>query len=80
MSVELARRMLFWCTVINCGLLLCWFLLVTFVHDWLYRQTSRWSRVSVEQFDVVNYAGIIIYKLGLILFNLVPCVVLYVLG
>ena len=62
MSIEMVRAVLLWCTVINAGLLLWWGLLFTLAHDWLHPITSRRFRLSVEQFDAINYAGIVILK------------------
>jgi len=34
----------------------------------------------VEQFDAVHYIGMALYKLGILLFNLVPAIALYIIG
>ena len=34
--------------------------------------------MSGEQFDVLHYGGMSIYKIGIILFNLVPLVALWI--
>jgi hypothetical protein len=78
MSVELVRNTLLWCTVINYGLLIVWFLLFALPHAWLHRLWGRWSRLSAEQFDAIGYAGIVLYKMGILLFNLVPYVALLI--
>ena len=80
MSIAVARSFLLWCTVINYGLLLWWFLVFRLAHDWLYRLHSRWFHLSIEQLDTINYAGMAFYKIGIILFNLVPLVALYLVG
>jgi Family of unknown function (DUF6868) len=80
MNIEMARSFFLWCTVINYGLLLVWALPWMFAHDWVLRWWGRWVRVSAEQFDVLNIAGITLYKMGVLLFNLVPCIVLYIIG
>jgi hypothetical protein len=80
MSVEVARNSLLWCFVINYGLLLVWFLLYVLPHEWLYRIWGKWFRLTVEQFDVINFAGIVLYKTGILLFNLVPYVALLIVG
>jgi hypothetical protein len=41
---------------------------------------GRWFRLSDAQFDALHYAGMSIYKIGLLLFNPVPFVVLWVVG
>jgi hypothetical protein len=78
MSIETVRAFLLWCAVFNYGLLLCWALvfLLRPLHDAIHRLTGRWFRLSVEQFDAINYAGIVLYKVGVLLFNLVPFVAL----
>jgi len=35
-------------------------------------------RLSPEYFDPINICGITLYKLGIILFNLVPAVALFI--
>lgn len=80
MSIEVTRNFLLWCTVINYGILLVWFLVFVFAHDWILRIHGRWFRLSSEQFDAIHYLGMAIFKVGIMLFNLVPLVVLYIIG
>jgi len=77
---EAARDMLLWCTVINYAVLLVWFLFFSLAHDLLYRIHGRWFRLNAEHFDAVHYAGMAIYKIGILLFNLVPYIALLVVG
>ena len=46
----------------------------------MYRLHSRWFRLSVEQFDVLHYAGMARDKIGILLFNLVPYIALRIVG
>ncbi len=80
MSIEVIRTFLLWCTVINYGVLLVWFLLFAFARDGIQRIHGRWFRLSSDQFDALHYAGMTIFKIGIILFNLVPLVVLFIVG
>jgi hypothetical protein len=80
MSIEMARSTLLWCTVINYALLMIWFLLYALPHGWLYRLWGRWFRLTAGQFDTLNFAGILLYKLGILLLNLVPFVALCIAG
>ena len=80
MTIEVTRRFLLWCTVIDYGVLLVWFLVFVFAHDWMQRLHSRWFRLSRDQFDALHYAGMSVFNIGIILFNLVPFVVLSILG
>jgi len=79
MTSEAIRSFLLWCAVINYGILLLWFLVFVFAHGWMYRLHGRWFQLSREQFDALHYGGMTFFKVGIMLFNLVPCVVLYFL-
>jgi uncharacterized protein DUF6868 len=77
MEIEVTRDVLLWCTVVNYGILLLWFLFFVFARDWMHRIHGRWFRLSSDHFDALHYAGMAIYKIGILLFNLVPTVVLF---
>jgi hypothetical protein len=79
MTLEMARSFFLWCTAINYAVLLVWAVLFLAAHDRMLRLWGRWVRVSAEQFDLLNVAGISLYKLGIFLFNLVPCIALYII-
>jgi hypothetical protein len=78
MSIDNLRRVLLWCTVINYLIILIWFVVFVLAHDWLYRFHGQWFHIPVEQFDMLHYAGMSIYKIGILLFNLVPLLALYI--
>ena len=80
MTLEIIRRALAWCAVMNLGLLLGWFLFITLAHDWTYRQHSRWFNLPVEKFDTIHYAGMALFKMSVFLFNLVPYFALRIVG
>ena len=80
MNIQMAREVLLWCSIINYGLLVVWFLLLVLLRDWLYRLWGKWFRLSAEQFDAINFAGMVLFKIGVLLFNVVPYVALRILG
>lgn len=80
MNMQMAREILLWCALINYGVLFWWFLLFSFSHDWLYRFHGRWFRMSAEQFDAAHYLGMAIYKIGILLFNIVPYIALLIVA
>ena len=80
MSVDVVRNFFLWCTVINYLVLVVWFLLVAFPHQWIYRLWGKWFRLTAEQFDTINFAGIAFYKVSILLFNLAPYVALRIVG
>ena len=79
MNLETARRFFLWCTVINYGLLVIWALLFLFARRGWLEPWARRFHVTAEQFNLLNLAGITLYKMGIFLFNLVPCLVLYII-
>ena len=80
MSIELTRQVLLWSTIINYGLLLVWFLVFVGAHPWMRQLHGKWFRLPDGQFDALHYAGMSIYKIGILLFNLVPFLVLSICG
>lgn len=72
MILETIRSALAWCSVINLLVMLWWFLFFFLAHDWTYRQHCKWFKLSVEHFDTIHYAGIAMFKIFLLFFNLVP--------
>ena len=51
-----------------------------FRHDALHRLHSRWFRLSVEAFDAVHYAGMAVFKIGVLLLFAMPWLALACLG
>ena len=80
MSLAMARSMLLWCMLINLGGLALWGLLIVLPHGWLHRLWGRWLRISPEQFDAVNFAGILFYEILIFVFNVVPYLALLIVG
>ena len=80
MTVEIIRDVLAWCAIINVGLLLLWLLFFTLAHDLVYRAHGKWFKLSVERFDAIHYAGMVFFKICIILFNIVPYFALRIVG
>jgi len=80
MSIEITHNFLLWCTIINFGILLVWLFFFAFGRGWIQRLHGKWFRLSGEQFDAIHYGGMAIFKLGIILFNLVPLIALWIVG
>lgn len=80
MTSDVVRAFFLWYTLINYVVLLVWFLAFSRGHDWMYRLHGRWFRLPVEQFDALHYGGMAIYKLGILLFGLVPYIALLIAG
>lgn len=72
MDIETLRDLLLCCAIVNYAILLLWFLAFVCFHDAIHRLHGRWFRLTPERFDLVSYAGMALYKIGVLLFNLVP--------
>ena len=72
MSAQIWLLWLGWCSLINIGLLVLWFAMFSLAHDWIYQLHGRWFKLSTERFDAIHYAGMALFKMAILLFNLVP--------
>lgn len=79
MNIETLRSFLLWCAIINYGILLIWFFLFLKAHDFVYNLHNKCFRLSKERFDALNYGGMAIYKIGVLLFNVVPLIALLII-
>jgi hypothetical protein len=76
MTEQTILAFLAWSSVVNLVFLAFWFLFFVAAHDWMYRYHTKWFKLSVEKFDSIHYTGMAAYKIGIVLFNLVPYLVL----
>jgi hypothetical protein len=80
MHLEEIKTFLLWCLAINYAVLLVWFGVFVTAHDWLHRFHGRWFRIEPGMFDVIHYTAMAIYKVGILLFILVPWLALVLMG
>lgn len=73
-DLQTLRQILIWSLVVNYAVLIVWFGVFALAHDWIYRLHARWFRMSRETFDALNYGGMAVYKIGVLLLNLAPLV------
>ena len=76
MNIEALKDFLLWSTVANYAILLVWLLALSIDRHAIYRLHARWFRLTLETFDAIHYAAMAAYKIGILLFNLVPLLVL----
>jgi hypothetical protein len=79
MTLIQIQHMLGWCAVINMGILLWWFLFMALAQDWVYSWHTRWIKLSRERFQEIHYQGMLIFKLMLFFFNIVPYLSLHII-
>lgn len=76
MNIEALKDFLLWSMIANYAILLVWLLALSFARHAIYRLHARWFRLTLETFDTIHYAAMAAYKIGILLFNLVPLLVL----
>jgi hypothetical protein len=79
MSTETFRHALLWSGLINYAMLALWVLIFMLARGFLYR-VRRWTHLSEEQLDVINYSGIVLYKVCIWMFFLIPGFALWLVG
>lgn len=76
MEITTLTAFLGWSSVGNYIVLLIWAWLYTRHNAWLYQEHSRFFALTHGQFTLFHYAGMGLYKLLILVLNLVPFVVL----
>ncbi len=80
MNIEILSSFLLWCAVVNYAVLIIWFIAFVFARDRIYELHGKWYPISSEQFSAINYAGIAVYKILVLVFNLVPFIALLIIA
>ena len=73
---ENLRTFLGWCTVINVGILVWWYLALIFAHDFIFNAHTWWLEMSKDRFDEINYTIFMCYKSVVTFFNVIPYLIL----
>ena len=80
MELSELRTFLMWCTVINMSLLALWTLMLLAAPGTLYATQKRWFPLSQDQFRLFMYGFLALFKILVVIFNLVPWLVLLIIG
>lgn len=80
MNIVTLKAFFWWCTIINGGLLILSSLVCIFLADFSYRMNHRFFSISREAFNVIVCSFVGLYKIFVIFFNLVPYIVLVIIG
>ncbi len=80
MIIDVMRDAFLWCFIINMGILLWWVGFIIFAKEWVYKMHSKFYQLSKESFSTIHYAGIVLFKVFIFAFNLVPYIALRIVG
>lgn len=78
MDIRTLTTFLMWCTIIDGSILILWAAFLTFAPDLLYRTQRPWCPVPRETFDVLIYSFLGLFKIFVLVFNVVPLVALLI--
>ncbi|RLE18290.1 MAG: hypothetical protein DRJ50_13190 [Actinobacteria bacterium] len=80
MTLEVIRNMLGWCTLINFGILLLWFVMMVPARGVVHGIHGKMFRLAPEQMDEIHYRLMAQFKMLVIVFCLVPYLALRIVG
>ncbi|OAL80894.1 hypothetical protein AY606_14965 [Acinetobacter sp. SFB] len=80
MNLDFWFRFLLSSVLINYIILMLWFLAFIFARDWIKQVHGKWFHLSDATFDAIHYGGMAVYKVGILMFNLVPLMAIYFMG
>jgi hypothetical protein len=80
MDIYTLTAFFMWCTIINGILLIFWTIMCMLVPDFVYQVQSRWFTISRGTFDVVIYSFLGLFKIFFLFLNVVPYIVLLIIG
>ena len=80
MDIDTVRAFFMWCTILNGGLLVLSAVVCVFAGDWVYRMNTRWFPIPRDTFNVLVFSFIGLFKMLVLVFNLVPFFALVIAG
>lgn len=80
MDIQVLTKFFMWCTILNMGLLFFLFLILAFARDFVYKMHGECFPMPQETFNVVFYSFMGMYKIIVLVFNVIPWAALAILG
>ena len=80
MNIQIVTGFFMWCSIINIGLMILSALLLISAGDFVYRMHGKLFPMPRETFNAVIYLFLGVYKIMIIVFNLVPWAALAIIG
>ncbi len=80
MDIQTLTRFFMWCTILNLGFLTLTSIACIFFADFSYRMNHKYFSISREAFNVVIVSFIGLFKIVVIVFNIVPYIALLIIG
>jgi len=76
MTISVTRDFLFWCALLNYGFLIVWVILYIAAKGIFQPLITKVYRISPEQSDTIQFAGIVFYKVAIWMLFIFPYIAL----
>ena len=80
MTIATLTSFFMWCTIINSGLMAFWIFIHLMAPNAVFRMQQIFFPISRETWDIVFYSFLAVFKIFVIIFNLVPFIALLIIG
>jgi hypothetical protein len=80
MEIQTLTTFFMWCTIIDGALLVLWTVILILAPGVVYRTQRTFFPIPRETFNVAAYAFLGLFKIFLLVFNLVPYLALLIVG
>lgn len=80
MTMEILKSFFFWCSVINLVLFIFSFLAIIFLRKFIVKTQGMWYKIEEDRLYSILYNTMIIYKILIIVFNIVPYIALRIIS
>lgn len=80
MDIQTLTNFFMWCTILNLGVLILSSIMCIFFADFSYKINHRFFSISREAFNVVLVSFIGLFKIVVIVFNIIPYIALLIIG
>ena len=80
MDIQVLTTFFMWCTILNVALLVLSSLMCLCAREWVCRIHCKLFSISRENFNVMIYAFLGVYKFLVITFSVIPYVALLIIG
>ncbi len=80
MDIQTLTSFFMWCTIINTSFLIFLALIFMLAPNLVYRLQTTFISITRETFNIVFYSFMGVFKIVVLVFNVVPWIVLLIIG
>ena len=79
MDIQTLKEFFKWCTILNVALFILSAIIIIVASDFIYSWHGQLFHMPREAFDVILYSFLGLYKIVILVFNLIPYVALRII-